>query len=101
VRLLPFVLAIAPGMFSGVCGVVLAVMFIANYFANGGKLVGVGELFIGLDLFGLLSGILTCVLIFRRNKFLARPQTNQRTFAAVIWTVHVMAFVVLLIIALG
>ncbi len=99
-RLLAFVLAITPGIFSGVCAAVLAIVILVNFIVNQG-LVGVGWPLIGLDLFGWLSGIVAVGIIFRRNKFLARRQAGQRGIAAIIWTVHLMAFLVMLIVALG
>lgn len=100
-RLLPFVLAIAPGIFSGSCAAVLAIVIFVNFIVNQGVLVGVGWRMIGLDLFGWLSGIVAGVIIFRRNKFLARRQASQRGIAAIIWSAHLMTVLVLLIVALG
>ncbi len=90
-NLLPFVMAIAPGIFSGACATVLSVLIVVNYIANAGQLVGVEWPIIGLAVFGLISGIVAVVIIIRRNKFLKRPRAHQRFIASLIWTIHLMA----------
>ena len=101
VRLLPFVMAIAPGIFSGLCALFLGTVMVVSIIANGGRPVGIPWTIVALDLFGWLSGVVAIGLIVGRRRFLAQPAPAQRGIAAVIWTVHVMAFLVLVIAAFG
>ena len=101
--LLPFVLAITPGIFSGMCAVVLAVIIVVNFIMNAGTFVGVPLQIFILDLFGWLSGLFMLGLVAKRHRFLKAPLSKQRILAAAIWIVHVMfpVFLVLMILMFG
>ncbi len=98
--LLPFVLAIAPGIFGGLCAAVLVVMFSANFIANGGRLVGFPWQIALLDGFGWLSGLCTIGLVVGRHRFLAAPVPRQRAIAAAIWIGNILAVVLVLVLAM-
>lgn len=99
--LLPFLMAIAPGIFAGPCAVFLTVMLSVNFIANGGRFVGVPLQIICLDLMGWLSALFTIGLIVKRQRFLKATLPKQRALVATIWFVHFMAFLVLMILVFG
>ena len=98
--LVPFVLAIAPGIFGGLCAAVLAVIILVNFLVNGGQFVGVPLQIFVLDLLGWLSGLFTIGLIVTRHRFLKAPLPKQRALAAVIWIGNFLVLAILLLIVL-
>lgn len=98
--LLPFVLAIAPGIFGGLCAAFLSVMLCVNFIANGGQFVGVPWQIALLDGLGWISGLLTVGLFLTRHRFLAAPVPKQRALAAAIWIGNIMAVVVVVLLVL-
>ena len=100
-RLMPFVMAIVPGIFSGFCAIFIAGIFVVNIIMNNGQPVGIPWPMVLLDVFGWLSGFIAIGLILARHRFLARPAETQRGIAITVWTIHIMAFLVLLIAIVG
>jgi hypothetical protein len=91
-RIGPFVATIAPSIFSGICGMI---MLLPLMLVPSSRPPPIGAYL--LDLFGLSSGLFgVCVFVFR-HRFLRQSHTAQMVWAAVTWTIHVLAFFVLLI----
>lgn len=83
-----FVATITPSIFSGICG--LIILFPLLTFA-GAPLEAVL-----LDTFGLSSGLLGLGLFVFRQAFLRQRRVSQMVWAFVTWTIHVLAFIVVL-----
>jgi len=81
-----------PGAFSGVAAVLLLIPVLLLGPPRSPESLGVG-LLIG---FGLLSGVSVVVLGMRADRFLCLNSSGQATVAIIVWSVHVLAFVVLL-----
>ncbi len=84
-----FLAAVTPGLFSGICALVLVLPMI---FATIGGAGPIPLQIIGLDAFGWLSGIAALVLIGFRYRFVRLPVIAQRWTALIIWLVHLTAF---------
>ncbi len=56
---------------------------------------------VATDAFGWLSGITSLVLLRHRFLFLRQPQPAQRAWAVLAWTIHVAAFVMLMMMIFG
>ena len=91
------VLAMAPGCFSGVAAMFVAVPIVLStlpYFGGG---QGPPWPIVAADLFGFTSAA-TVVLIYRqRHRIMFRTAGWQATFAVIVWGVHVLAFVLFLL----
>lgn len=93
VRLAWFLIALAPGMFSGIAALFLAVPIV------GQTLLGTGYPPWGIllvDVFGLASGGTAILLARRRVWFLRMQMPRQRSIAMSVWGVHVVMFIFLL-----
>lgn len=86
--------ALVPGMFSGVAGLLLSglIFFVAII---EGDLAPPGIVL--LALFGVGSGASALAMAYSRHKLMVRPVAAQQKLAAITWSVHVLAFLVLLI----
>jgi len=91
-RIGPIVATIAPSIFSGICGVI---MLLPLMMAPSPPPPPLGAYL--LDLFGLSSGLFGAGVFFFRHRFLRQSHTAQMVWAAVTWTIHVLAFFVVLI----
>jgi hypothetical protein len=94
----PFILAMTPGLFSGVCAVLLALL-IAHAVTIGGGLPPVWWLPFVVESIGIASFAVAATLYRRRRAFLLLPGSSQLSWAAAIWIVHIMLF--LFVIVLG
>ena len=88
--------ALVPGMFSGLAGLLLSslIAYVAIFesdFAPPGIVL--------LALFGLASGASALAMGFYRQRLMAWPVGAQMRLAAVVWGVHVTAFLVVVIAA--
>ena len=91
-RIGPFVATIAPSIFSGICGVI---MLLPIMMVSSSPPPPLGAYL--LDLFGLSSGLFGVGLFIFRQAFLRQRRASQMVWAAVTWTIHVLAFFVVLI----
>lgn len=87
------IIALAPGFFSGIAAGFVLIPIVGRLFFGDGVFM---PLMAALDLFGWASGIFTLFLAFGRGgrlrtRFLARPRAQQRTFAFIIWFIHIAA----------
>jgi hypothetical protein len=86
--------AIAPGIFSGIAALFLSVpITLSAVLGSGGP---PWPIFV-VDGFGWLSGFFALGLFVTRFRFLRQPFGKQVTFAVIIWSVHVAAFIMLLV----
>jgi len=91
-RIGPFVATIAPSIFSGICGVI---MLLPIMMVPSSPPPPLGAYL--LDLFGLSSGLFGVGLFIFRQAFLRQSRVSQMVWAFVTWTIHVLAFFVVLI----
>lgn len=86
------IIALAPGLFSGIAACFAAIPTTAIYFEDG----QVVWPFVGAVLFGWLSGLFAIILAMKRPRirFIAQSRTRQRWIAIGIWLIHVAAAVV-------
>ncbi|MFG0328985.1 MAG: hypothetical protein ACF8PN_03710 [Phycisphaerales bacterium] len=86
--------AIAPGFFSGIAACFVAIPTVAIYFEDG---VLVWPL-VGAVLFGWMSGLFAIVLATKlRSRFIAKPNERRRSFAILVWLVHVAAMAIFIV----
>ena len=90
------VLAMAPGVFSGVCSVLLAFPLYRYLAAIAGAKGPPIEMY-WAEAFGLLSGVSACALYVLRRRVLGMSSTAQMIGTACVWIAHVAAFVVLMV----
>src|SRR4029450_1918521 len=88
------VAALAPGIFSGIAAMFLFVPITLSAILGGGR--PPWAVFV-VDGFGWLSGFFALGLFVTRFRFLRQPFRKQVTFAVIIWSVHVAAFIMLLV----
>lgn len=86
--------ALVPGMFSGLAGLFLSTL-IAFIAIIEGDLAPPGMIL--LAMFGVGSGASAVAMALARQKLMARPVAAQQKLATIAWSVHVLAFLVLLI----
>lgn len=98
-RLVWLIIAIAPGIFSGLCAIFVSIPVIGGTVAGG----NVPGFLYAADVFGFMSGAMAVGLSIKRNRFIAMSIRHQRHFALGLWAIHVLwfVFVVLLMIAYG
>ena len=90
-RFLWFLAAVAPCAFSGIAAGLLLIPMIIQPLGGGGP----PELAIfALDALGWLSALGGLVLVHYRFVFLRQTPKRQRIYAAAVWGMHVLAFVV-------
>lgn len=97
VRTLPLgrlVAALIPGIFSGMCAFFVSIAMVAGWMAGSPP----PSLVVGFAAFGWLSGFASLALFRFRYRFVRwRPQ-RQTGWVFATWSVHVVAFLVLLAI---
>lgn len=86
-------IALVPGIFSGIAACFAAIPTTAIYFEDG---VIVWP-FVGAVLFGWCSGVFAIMLAFwgrgrHRIRFIAQSRKRQRWIALIIWMIHIAAF---------
>ena len=84
------VLAMAPGVFSGVCATLLA--FPLFRFRNAGTNGPPTAMYVA-EAFGLLSVAAACGLYVLRQRFLGKTKRTQILVAVTVWLLHVLMFV--------
>lgn len=86
--------ALVPGMFSGIAGLLLSglIFFVAIL---EGDVAPPGIVL--LAIFGVGSGATALAMAHGRQRLMARPVAAQQKIAAIAWSVHLVAFLVLLI----
>lgn len=87
-------IAVAPGLFSGVCATLLA--FPLYRFRNAGPGNGPPAAMYLAEAFGVVSCAAACVLYRKRRVFLGWAARRQGLAASAVWLVHIVAFVALL-----
>ncbi len=93
-----FLAAIAPGVFSGIAAIFLAIPLIVSPLIGNGSAPG---FIIATDVFGFTSGIAALVMMAQRKPIVAMPAGNQQMLVAIVWAVHILAFIALLGVAFG
>lgn len=85
------IIALAPGLFSGIAACFAAIPTTAIYLEDG-EIVWP---FLGAVLFGWMSGLCTIILATKRPRirFIAQPRSRQRWIAIGIWAIHFAAAV--------
>lgn len=89
------VLAMAPGCFSGVAAVFVLIPIGATVFQNYNGVQALPWPVAAADAFGFLSAGSVGLMYRHRHRILAWPTRRQGVFAAAVWTVHALVFVVL------
>jgi hypothetical protein len=95
-RLLWLLVALAPGFFSGIAASFVLIPIVGRLVFGDGRWM---RPFVALDLFGWSSAALAIIITAQRLRFIAQPQSRQRWWAIVIWSVHVAAFGLFLLFA--
>jgi hypothetical protein len=90
------VLAMAPGVFSGVAAVLLAFPLFRLRTSAPGK--GPPTAMYVAEVFGVLSGLSTCGLYLLRKRYLGMSHRAQLVSAVGVWLVHILAFVLLVVV---
>lgn len=93
-----FLAAIAPGVFSGIAAIFLAIPIIGSPLTGNGSAPG---FIIATDVFGFTSGIAALVMMAQRKRIVAMAVGHQRSLAAYMWAGHVVALLTLLGVAFG
>lgn len=88
-----FVMALIPGVFSGICACFLAIPI--NLMPLLGQQSVPIEIVL-LDGFGWLSGFFAVGLFLARHRFLQIGRTGQIVWALVLWAIHLLVFVIFL-----
>ncbi len=91
------VLAMAPGCFSGVAALFVLVpicMTIGRRFPPG---QGLPWPVVFADAFGFLSAASVGLMYRHRHRFMSWTAHRQRAFAAAVWAIHVLAFVLVVL----
>ena len=94
VSLMWLLIAIVPGSFSGIAAFFLSIPIIGSLVFGGG--IPPWQV-ICVDAFGWMSAVAMLVLVRRRYEFLRLPLATQRSWAAIIWVIHVAVFVLFVI----
>jgi hypothetical protein len=88
------IVTIAPGVFSGIAGVLLlGIIFVGRSIEGSWPPWPIWV----LDTFGLTSGAATIALFIFRYRFIRLRRSAQRGAALLVWTVHLLAFAVLVV----
>lgn len=86
-----FLLALAPGCFSGIAAVFLLFPIFMTIYHSRGR--GLPWQIICVDLFGFASAATVAVMYRHRHRVLAWPIRKQAFFAAAAWGLHLLALV--------
>jgi predicted RNA-binding Zn-ribbon protein involved in translation (DUF1610 family) len=95
VRLGWLMAAVAPGFFSGIAATFVLIPIVGQSVFGDHR---INLTIIGTDLFGWCSLAFAISLILRRHRFLALPRGAQRWYVLGIWTAHVMALGVVILV---
>jgi hypothetical protein len=87
--------AVAPGFFSGIAAIFVLVPIVGRLALGDGRL---SPALIALDLFGWCSGAFAVIIAVKRVRFIAQPRARQRTWAILIWFIHIAALVGFIVI---
>lgn len=85
---------LTPMTFSGICAALLLLPMGASSMFGGGPLPWQ---VIALDLFGWMSGFGAVGLLVCRHAFLRLTLRTQRLWAAIVWALHIAAFLLLVL----
>ena len=96
-KFLWFLLAVAPCMFAGIAAGLLLIPMILQPLGGGGS---PEPLIFALDALGWLSALGGLVLIRYRFVFLRQPPNRQRVYAAAVWGINALAFLVFVLTVL-
>ena len=88
------IVALVPGMFSGLCALFLAVPIVVSYISPNST--PPPPFVLVFDGFGLLSGGFAIALARHRYRFLRLPDHTQSGIAITTWAIHVLMFFVAL-----
>jgi hypothetical protein len=91
----PFILTLAPCIFSGICAIILSCT-IAFAMSNGRS--SPPPWIWAIDAFGVLSGTCGLTLFVKRRAFMKLDRGAQLLSAFITWAIHISAFVAVLII---
>ena len=92
------IVAITPGLFSGICAALLMIPMVGSLFFSPNS--PAPWPIWGVDAFGWLSGLAALVLVKYRYAFLRQSQAAQRVWAVMAWAIHIAAFAVFMAIAI-
>ncbi len=92
-----FLVTITPGLFSGIAAALMLMPIMIVPLLGGGL---APWRFVAVDAFGWFSGLAALVIVRFRHPFLRQPQPTQRMWAAVAWGIHLLAFAVLIMLAI-
>jgi len=92
------IVAITPGLFSGICAALLMIPLVGSLFFSASS--PAPWPIWSVDAFGWLSGVSALVLVKYRYAFLRQPQAAQRVWAVMAWAIHFAAFAVFIAIGL-
>lgn len=92
-----FILAMAPGCFSGVAACFLAVPITISIVQAFPFNPGIPWPILGAEVFGLTSAGSVWLMYRHRQRILSRSTKRQALLAAAIWAVHIAAFVLLIV----
>jgi hypothetical protein len=87
--------AVAPGFFSGIAAIFVLVPIVGRLAIGDGRL---SPALTALDLFGWCSGAFAVIIAVKRVRFIAQPRARQRTWAILIWLIHIAALVGFIVI---
>ena len=89
--------AVAPGFFSGIAALFVLIPTLGRPLFGDGRWE---PLIVALDLFGWCSGVCAIIIASKRHRFLALPRARQRWWALVIWSIHIGALVMFILLAI-
>lgn len=90
-----FLATLIPGAFSGICAFLLLIpITLSSILGNQPAPIGI----ILLDTFGWLSGCFAVGLFLARHRFLRLSRHHQIAWASVMWSIHLAAFAIVLVI---
>lgn len=95
-----FLLAITPGMFSGIAAVLLTTVLLIALILEGTSGGGPPYSIYATVAFGWASGVFAVLLAFRRQRFLIMTPTKQRFCAILIWVIHIGWFAMFILLAI-
>ncbi len=93
-----FLAMIAPGVFSGIAAVFLAIPIIVSPLAGNGAAPG---FIVATDAFGFVSGAAALIMMARRRRLVAMHVAAQQRLMAAVWVVHVLALLLVMGKGLG
>lgn len=88
-----FLAMIAPGVFSGIAAIFLAIPLIVSPLTGNGAAPG---FIVATDAFGFASGAAALIMMAKRSRLVAMPVAAQQRLMGGVWLIHVMALLLLL-----